>query len=149
MWVASKNWPRLAQLFRRSLDTNKHQTSKNYMYIVYRGSLKMGWIVQRIWVFATNLNIPFSLSLQPGGVNLWYFKLRLHDLTEFLVAKIEVLKHQSLWGKLNSFATIRSETGPGCRLFTINVRHADNCNIKYIRENKDQFEWNLDFQLDD
>ena len=30
---------------------------------------------QRIKVFATNLNIPFPLFLQPGGVNLLYLNL--------------------------------------------------------------------------
>ena len=46
------------------------------------------------WVFATNLNISVSLSLQPGGVNLWYFKLRLHNLTEFIV---ELSKVYDIW----------------------------------------------------
>ena len=40
----------------------------------------------RSWVFATNLNIP--VPFQPGDVNLWYFKLRLHDLTEFIAWNI-------------------------------------------------------------
>ena len=30
---------------------------------------------QRIWVFATNSDILIPLSLQPNGVNLWYFRL--------------------------------------------------------------------------
>ena len=45
--------------------------------------------------------------MQSDGVNLYYFKLRLFDLTEFIqhwVAKILGLKNQSLWQKLNSFA---------------------------------------------
>ena len=79
------DWP--SRLDGHWILTNR-QTSNEQKLHVYRGSLKMGWIVQRIWVFATNLNFPFSLSLQPGGVNLWYFKLRLHDLTEFLVWNI-------------------------------------------------------------
>ena len=35
-------------------------------------------------IFSTNSNFP----LQPDGVNLWYFKLRLFDVTEFSVWNI-------------------------------------------------------------
>ena len=35
-------------------------------------------------IFSTNSNLP----LQPDGVNLWYFKLRLFDVTEFSVWNI-------------------------------------------------------------
>ena len=37
---------------------------------------------QRNLVFATNSNFLISISFQPNGVNLWYFKLRLIDLIE-------------------------------------------------------------------
>ena len=43
----------------------------------------------RNWVFATNSNFLISMSLKPHGVNLWYFKLRLFDPTEFIVWKSE------------------------------------------------------------
>jgi len=33
------------------------------------------------------------LSLQPNGVNLWYFKLRLFDRTNFVVWNIQGLRH--------------------------------------------------------
>ena len=36
-------------------------------------------------VFATSSNFLISISLESDGVNLWYFKLRLIDLTEFIV----------------------------------------------------------------
>ena len=38
---------------------------------------------KRNWVFATNLNFLTPISLQPDGVSLWYFKIRLFDLIEF------------------------------------------------------------------
>ena len=48
--------------------------------------------LQRNWVFATNLNFLTPISLQPDGVNLWYFKLRLFDLTELIVWNIKGLE---------------------------------------------------------
>ena len=35
-------------------------------------------------VFATTLNFLIPIYLQPDGVNFWYFKLRLFDLTKFI-----------------------------------------------------------------
>jgi len=43
------------------------------------------------WVFATNLHFLTPISLQPDGVDLWYFKLRLYDLPEFIVWNIKGL----------------------------------------------------------
>ena len=43
---------------------------------------------QRDWVFGTKSNIQTSISLELDFVNLWYFKLRLFDLTEFIVWNI-------------------------------------------------------------
>ena len=40
---------------------------------------------QRNGVFATNINVLIPISLHPDGLNLGYFKLRLFDLTEFIV----------------------------------------------------------------
>ena len=34
-----------------------------------------------------------SISWRPDGANLWYFKLRLFDLTEFIVWNIKGLRH--------------------------------------------------------
>ena len=42
---------------------------------------------KRNWVFATNSNFLTPLSFQPDGVNLWYFKLNLFNLTEFISLK--------------------------------------------------------------
>jgi len=39
-------------------------------------------------VFGTNSNILIPISLQPNGIKLWYFKLRLFSLTEFIVWNI-------------------------------------------------------------
>ena len=69
--------------------------------------------MSRNWVFVTNSNVLIPLSFQPDGVvALWYFKLRLFDLIEFIVwniygqrhwvAKIMELENQSLWQKLHS-----------------------------------------------
>ena len=43
------------------------------------------FINERNWVFATNSNLLIPISLQPDGVGLYYFKLTLFDLTEFIV----------------------------------------------------------------
>ena len=53
------------------------------------------------------------ISLQLYDVNLWYFKLTLFNITEFIAWNIKSLRHwvalilklenQSLWQKLNSF----------------------------------------------
>ena len=74
------------------------------------------WHFLMNWVFATNSNLLIPISLQPDVVNLWYFKLRLFDLTEFIVWNIKGLHHQfakilgsedlSLWQKLNSFKSV-------------------------------------------
>ena len=37
------------------------------------------------WVFETNSDFLIHISLQPDGINLLYFKLRLFDLTDFIV----------------------------------------------------------------
>ena len=62
---------------------------------------------------ATNANFLIPLSLQFDGVHIWYFKLRLFNITAFIVwnikglrdwvAKLQGLEYQSLWQKLNSF----------------------------------------------
>ena len=48
--------------------------------------------------------------MQPDGVNLWYFKSRLLNVTELIVYKFKTLgckdkglENQSLWRRLNSF----------------------------------------------
>ena len=48
---------------------------------------------QRNWVFVTNSNFKIPISFQPDSVNLWYFKLRLFCLTEFIVWNIKGLLH--------------------------------------------------------
>ncbi len=44
--------------------------------------------LERSWVFATNSNFLIPLSVQPDSPYLWHFKLRLFDLTIFLVWNI-------------------------------------------------------------
>ena len=36
-------------------------------------------------VLATNSIFPLLISFQPYGVNLWYFKLRLFGLIEYII----------------------------------------------------------------
>ena len=48
---------------------------------------------QRNSVFATNSNFLIPISLQPDVVNLWYFKLCMFDLTEFIFWHIQGLPH--------------------------------------------------------
>ena len=44
--------------------------------------------VQRNWFFATNLTFLIPIYKQPDGVKLWYFKLILFNLIEFIVWNI-------------------------------------------------------------
>ena len=46
---------------------------------------------QKNWVIATNWK-----SLQPGGVILWYFKLRLLDLSGFRIHSLKYLRSMTL-----------------------------------------------------
>ena len=39
-------------------------------------------------IFATNSNFRISISLQPDGLNLLYFNLKLFDPREFIVLNI-------------------------------------------------------------
>ena len=50
-------------------------------------------ICQRKWVFVTNSNALIPISLQSDDVNLWYFKLRLFGLTEFIFWNIKGQGH--------------------------------------------------------
>ena len=44
------------------------------------------WELSEGWkVFASNSISLIPVSLQPECVNLWYFKLKLYDLTKFIV----------------------------------------------------------------
>ena len=56
----------------------------------YRSSRKPDYNTadQRNWVFATTSNFLISISVQPVGINIWNFKLRLFDLTESIVWNI-------------------------------------------------------------
>ena len=61
---------------------------------IWNLNVKTGTATQeKNWVFATILNFLIPISLQPGGENLWYFKLRLFDLTESKVWNIQGLWH--------------------------------------------------------
>ena len=42
-------------------------------------------------LLATNLNLVIPITLQSDGINLWYLKLWLVDLTEFLDKNIKGL----------------------------------------------------------
>ena len=44
--------------------------------------------LKRNWLFATTSNFLVSTSLQPVGINLWYFKLKLFDFSEFIIWNI-------------------------------------------------------------
>ena len=44
--------------------------------------------LQRNWDFTTKSNFRIPISFQPDYENLWYFKLRLFDLTVFIVFEI-------------------------------------------------------------
>ena len=48
-------------------------------------------IKKRNWVFVKTPNFRIPISLQSGDVNLWYFKPRIFDLTEFIVWNIKAL----------------------------------------------------------
>ena len=46
------------------------------------------YMEERNWVSATNSNFHTLTSLQPDVTKRWYFKVRLFDLTEFIVWNI-------------------------------------------------------------
>ena len=48
-------------------------------------------IIKRNLTFFINYNFLITISLQQNGVNLYYFKLRQFDRTEFKVSNIESL----------------------------------------------------------
>ena len=52
------------------------------------GIWKRAPLINNKEVFATNSGYLVPISLQSDGLNLWYFKLGLFDLTEFIVYNI-------------------------------------------------------------
>ena len=66
----------------------KMQTSPSF-----GGNIQFQQFRKRKWVFVTNLNCLIPISLQSDDVNLWYFKLRLFGLTEFIVWNIKGPRH--------------------------------------------------------
>ena len=78
-------------------------------------------MAERKWVVAPNSNVLIPISLQPDGANLWYFKLRLLDLTEFIALKIskiygiglqnnmEMAKTQLVWSCLLLLLVVNSQ----------------------------------------
>ena len=44
--------------------------------------------------FAINPNFPIPIVLKPNVVNLWYFKLRLFDPTEYIIWNIKGLRYR-------------------------------------------------------
>ena len=75
---------------------------------LYVNKCKINNRYERSWVFATNSNFLIPISVQPDDENLRHFKLRLFDLTEFIVWNIWGLRHWmakilEFVAKLNSF----------------------------------------------
>ena len=95
--------------------------------------------------------------MQPDSVNLWYFKLRLFNLAEFIVWNIVSLRHwierilnlenQSLYQRFNSFLQIRKKLFVGaCVKFSKLVPFTDFTdyfhNIKNFASCKILAAWN-------
>ena len=53
-----------------------------------------GISAKRNWVFATNSEFITPISLELNVANLWYFRLTLFDLIEFIAWNIKGLQHQ-------------------------------------------------------
>ena len=70
-----------------------------------------------VWGFVTNSNFRIPISLQPAGVDVWYFKLSLFDLTEFIYS----LKYQG-------------STTLGCKYI-----RSTTLGCKYLRNRKSKF----------
>ena len=49
---------------------------------------------QRKWVLVTNLKFSDHYIFATDGGNLWYFKFRLFNASEFLVLNIKGLRHR-------------------------------------------------------
>ena len=58
------------ETLKQSLEKDKERLKQEF---VKKNKVKWNW------VFATNSSFLIPISLQPYGVNLWYFKLRLFD----------------------------------------------------------------------
>ena len=61
----------------------------NYTYSTFKWILILWFWCQRNWVFVTNSNFLITI-FQPDGVNIWYCRLRLFDLTELKVIILKV-----------------------------------------------------------
>ena len=78
-------FPTLFSSFQGSLD---EKMSSIVQYLFSKCIKVKACCSKRNWVFATTSNFLISISLQSVGINLWYFKLRLFDLTEFEISKV-------------------------------------------------------------
>ena len=47
---------------------------------------------EKNWVLVSNSNFRNPISLQPHGVNLWYFKLRIFGMPKFIIWNIKVFE---------------------------------------------------------
>jgi len=81
------------------------------MIIDYLSIIVFVRVILRKLSFCHNFKFSIPISLKLKGVNLWFFKLRLSNLTEIIVWNIKGLHHQvekikglenmSLWQRLN------------------------------------------------
>ena len=62
-----------------------------YLFLVIYAEISVYW--DKKWFFVTKSNFLTLISLQPYGLNHWYFKLRFFNLTEYLVWNLLDLRH--------------------------------------------------------
>ena len=81
---------RIKKMFAQKNHQLKHENLQNVkVNFMYEEKMES----KRNWVFATNSNSIIPISLQPDGVDLWYFKLKLFGLKWFIVWNIKGLRH--------------------------------------------------------
>ena len=81
--LRDKNWPGI-KVEPVNLSTISGAESKYFSFqLIFIFSFKN-------WDFATNSNFLIHISVQPDGVGYWFFKVRLFDLTEFIIEMFKV-----------------------------------------------------------
>ena len=77
----------IRNIFKKTIFFFSEQTFKKLSVFFY---FKNNFTERKVWnwVFVTNVDFLIPIFFLPDGVNLWYFKLKFFQLTEFIVWNI-------------------------------------------------------------
>ena len=96
-WNWKWNKTKIYFVTEKSIDSGSvPEESKTKIPVLYlKGRLwKFRKSQKRNWVFGTNANFLISISLQSDGVHIWYFKLRLFNITASVVWNNKSIRHR-------------------------------------------------------